>query len=35
VARITEARLCRCGRSKNKPFCDSSHVAAGFIADGT
>jgi CDGSH-type Zn-finger protein/uncharacterized Fe-S cluster protein YjdI len=34
VARITEARLCRCGQSKNKPFCDLSHVAAGFIADG-
>jgi uncharacterized Fe-S cluster protein YjdI/CDGSH-type Zn-finger protein len=23
------ATLCRCGASKNKPFCDSSHVAAG------
>jgi CDGSH-type Zn-finger protein/uncharacterized Fe-S cluster protein YjdI len=34
VARITEARLCRCGQSKNKPFCDLSHVAAGFVADG-
>jgi CDGSH-type Zn-finger protein/uncharacterized Fe-S cluster protein YjdI len=34
VARITEARLCRCGQSKNKPFCDLSHVAAGFEADG-
>jgi CDGSH-type Zn-finger protein len=34
VARITEARLCRCGQSRNKPFCDLSHVAAGFEAAG-
>ena len=34
VARTTEARLCRCGQSKNKPFCDLSHLAAGFEADG-
>ena len=34
AARITQARLCRCGHSRNKPFCDLSHVGAGFTADG-
>ncbi len=34
VARVTEARLCRCGQSRTKPFCDLSHLAAGFEADG-
>ncbi|MBL8330902.1 MAG: CDGSH iron-sulfur domain-containing protein [Rubrivivax sp.] len=28
------ATLCRCGQSRNKPFCDLSHMAAGFVADG-
>jgi CDGSH-type Zn-finger protein/uncharacterized Fe-S cluster protein YjdI len=28
------ATLCRCGASKNKPFCDGSHHEAGFTASG-
>lgn len=23
--------LCRCGQSKNKPFCDATHKECGFV----
>jgi uncharacterized Fe-S cluster protein YjdI/CDGSH-type Zn-finger protein len=32
---LPRAALCRCGESKNKPFCDNSHLDAGFQAAGT
>lgn len=28
------AALCRCGKSKNKPYCDNSHLDAGFVDYG-
>jgi len=31
---LFRATLCRCGQSKNKPFCDNSHIEAGFEASG-
>jgi CDGSH-type Zn-finger protein/uncharacterized Fe-S cluster protein YjdI len=30
IAEETRLTLCRCGKTKNQPFCDNTHIAAGF-----
>jgi len=34
VREMTRASLCRCGFTGNAPFCDNSHLRAGFAIDG-
>ncbi len=34
VLKETRVALCRCGASQNKPFCDNSHIEAGFEDSG-
>ena len=34
AAGSVRATLCRCGASRNKPYCDGSHSDAGFTATG-
>jgi uncharacterized Fe-S cluster protein YjdI len=32
VQELEKAAFCRCGQSKNKPFCDGTHKEVGFLA---
>jgi len=33
INRVRQVMLCRCGASNNKPYCDGSHMQAGFKSD--
>jgi len=33
ISKITSVALCRCGGSKNKPFCDGTHSSLGFSSE--
>lgn len=35
IRRVTQAMLCRCGGSSNKPYCDGTHARNGFDAPGS
>ena len=35
IVEDTRVAFCRCGESRNKPFCDNSHRNSGFRDDGT
>ena len=35
VTRVETTRLCRCGASQTKPFCDGSHARIGFRSEAT
>ncbi len=33
ICRRNRVALCRCGQSKDKPFCDGTHKTTGFEAE--
>jgi CDGSH-type Zn-finger protein len=33
LSTVTGVALCRCGASKNKPFCDGTHATIGFLSE--
>ena len=33
INRLTQTKLCRCGGSANKPYCDGTHARIGFRSD--